>query len=80
MALKLIDTDGENIAVRWFLAGYGACSIHNVGAMQKFMGNCGYPFWPAWCDEPGEAGQHLTKAGAQLWLRHLFNLESDTSS
>jgi hypothetical protein len=48
-----------------------------VGKMKKHLTNCGYPFWPTWCDEPNGDGMHLTKGGAQAWLRHLFSLEKD---
>lgn len=73
--LQLLNTDGENRPVRWFLAAYGGGTGMTVGRMKKHLKCCGYPFWPAWCDEPGEDAMHLTKGGAQLWLRHLFNLE-----
>ena len=75
MHTPLLDTDGENRSVRWFLAAYGGGMRHTVGNMKTHLRNCGYPFWPAWADEQGEDAQHLTKGGAQLWLRHLFNLE-----
>jgi hypothetical protein len=35
----------------------------------------GFKSWPAWVDTEPE-GAHLTKAGAQLWIRHLFALEA----
>lgn len=71
----LLDDDGENRAVRMFLAHYGGSRGVSVGGMQTHLRMCGFPLWPAWCDEPGEHKQHLTKAGAQLWIRHLFSLE-----
>jgi hypothetical protein len=60
----LIDPeDGENRAVRWFLACYGgACGV-TVGAMKRHLTNCGYPLWPAWAGEQDR--EHLTKGGAQ---------------
>lgn len=70
----LIDTDGENRAVRWFLAAYGS-GHQTVGRMKAYLTYCGYPLWPAWV-ETEDPGEHLTKAGAQLWLRHLFSLEN----
>lgn len=76
---SLVDDEGENLAVRWFLAYYGSGGNKTVGAMKSHLKNCGYDqLWPSWCDK--EDGSHLTKAGAQLWLRHLFSLESKTST
>jgi hypothetical protein len=75
MPLDLIDKDdGENRAVRWFLACYGGASGVTVGAMKRHLTNCGYPFWPTWVAEQDR--EHLTKGGAQHWLRHLFALET----
>ena len=71
----LLDDDGENRAVRWFLEAYGGNHGLTVGAMQKHMSRCGYPLWPKWCDVLNEDRHHLTKGGAQLWLRYLFDLE-----
>ena len=69
---KLLDDEGENIAVRTFLMFYTVPSI-TVGEIRRNMKGCGYPHWPEWASAQDE--QHLTKAGAQLWLRHLFALE-----
>jgi len=69
----LMDTDGENRAVRCFLMIYGAQSL-TVGEMMKHMERCGYPLWPDWVAEAAPTG-HLTKGGAQHWIRHLFSLE-----
>jgi hypothetical protein len=67
------DAEGENKAVRSFLMLYGQPGL-TVGQMKKHMTMSGFKMWPAWVDtEPDEA--HLTKAGAQLWIRHLFALE-----
>jgi hypothetical protein len=74
----LLDSDGENRAVRNFLMFYGgACGI-NTKSMRYNMTMSGFDgAWPAWANDD----MHLTKAGAQLWLRHLFDLEKniDTS-
>lgn len=76
---NLMDTDGENRAVRAFLMHYGAPGL-SVGQMKAKLRMAGWNgCWPAWCDEQGEDKEHLTKAGAQLWLRHLFALESAAS-
>ncbi len=39
-----------------------------------YMRRSGFPCWPHWAETAG--AQHLTKLGAQNWLRHLFALES----
>ena len=77
MARDLIDPDdGENRAVRAFLMRYEPAGL-SVGQMKTHLRMSGWNgCWPSWCDEPGEDKQHLTKAGAQLWLRHLFSLEA----
>ena len=68
--------DGENRALRYFLAYYGGSSGVTVGKMQAHLRMAGFDgVWPAWCNEPGEDKQHLTKGGAQLWIRHLLSLE-----
>lgn len=68
---ELLDDDGENRAVRAFLMLYGQQGV-TAASMRCHMESMGYPYWPDWVDEqPG----HLTKGGAQLWLRLLFDLE-----
>lgn len=77
MNKDLIDADGENRAVRAFLAQYGSNHVGvSVGAMILHMERSGYPFYPEWA--PHQWEEHLTKAGAQQWLRHLFALEGQT--
>lgn len=74
----LLDSDGENRAVRNFLMFYGGGHGINTKSMRYTMTMSGFDgAWPAWANDD----MHLTKAGAQLWLRHLFNLEQkiDTS-
>ena len=72
----LMDDDGENRAIRMFLAYYGGNSGISVFNMKYHLRMAGFDkAWPAWCDEPDEDKQHLTKAGAQLWIRHLIALE-----
>jgi hypothetical protein len=67
------DAEGENKAVRSFLMLYGQPGL-TVGQMKKHMARSGFTSWPEWVEtEPH--GAHLTKAGAQLWIRHLFALE-----
>lgn len=75
MAEALIDElDGENLAVRGFLVFYGgACGV-TLGSMKAHMTAYGFPHWPSWVDD-NPCGTHLTKGGAQSWLRHLFDLE-----
>lgn len=70
-AAACIDDDGENRAVRCFLMLYGQHGV-TAQSMKAHMVASGHPYWPDWVDEaPG----HLTKGGAQLWLRLLFALE-----
>lgn len=71
--MKLMD-DGENQAVRSFLMLYKLNGV-TVACMQDHMISCGFPHWPEWADTPEYQG-HLTKGGAQDWLRHLFGLET----
>ena len=71
--INLLDDDGENRAVRMFLAAYGAPGL-TVARMREHMESAGWPQVPEWVTKP-EAQGHLTKAGAQSWLRHLFALE-----
>jgi hypothetical protein len=68
------DAEGENKAVRSFLMLYGQPGL-TVGKMKKHMAMSDFKSWPTWVEtEPH--GAHLTKAGAQLWIRHLFALEA----
>jgi hypothetical protein len=74
----LIDPeDGENRAIRAFLMHYGAPGL-TVMQMRKNMAMAGWDgCWPAWVyDQDG----HLTKGGAQNWLRHLFALEATATA
>lgn len=77
--LELIDKDGENLAVRAFLLFY-ASSQGNVSVrdMTKHLSNSGfYGCWPDWVTNENYM-EHLTKTGAQNWLRHLFAIECDS--
>lgn len=70
---RLIDDDGENLAVRQFLALYGCSAGVTVTQMRQHLSRCGFQdYWPGWCSDVDD---HLTKAGAQDWLRYLFSLE-----
>lgn len=74
--MKLLDDDGENGAVRWFLAAYGGGCSKTIGAMQAHLKMSGFEgCWPDWCNT-AHPSQHLTKGGAQQWIRHLFSLEA----
>lgn len=78
MTKELLDADGENRAVRSFLMLYGGQHGISVESMKAHMKMCGLPHWPEWADkEPTSA--HLTKGGAQDWLRHLFALEQSAN-
>ena len=71
--LEMVDDEGENQAVRMFLALYGgACGVTSE-QMRKHLKMAGFDgAWPEWASNHNG---HLTKAGAQLWIRHLFALE-----
>lgn len=72
---ELIDpTDGENLAVRAFLRVYSGTPGLTIGLMKRNLEMSGYPHWPEWVNEAGDY-PHLSKLGAQNWLRHLFALE-----
>lgn len=71
-ARDVMDEDGENRAVRAFLMLYGAGSP-TAAQMAVHMRMIGFDVVPEWVERsPG----HLTKGGAQLWLRQLFALEA----
>lgn len=76
MPPDLIDPDdGENRAVRSFLLAYGTHGL-TVGMMRTNMRLSGWDgLWPEWVNTQPETA-HLTKGGAQHWLRHLFSLET----
>lgn len=75
MHRPLLDIDGENKAVHWFLACYGGGSKQTIGLMKMHLEMSGFDgCWPEWCNTE-HPSEHLTKSGAQLWLRHLFALE-----
>jgi hypothetical protein len=69
----LRDSDGENQAVRCFLMLYGCGQSPTIPQMREHMRESGFPHWPKWAET--ERG-HLTKGGAQDWLRHLFSMEA----
>lgn len=76
----LIDKDGENRAVRAFLLLYGGAGGGvTVEDMRDHLECCGFPVWPSWVNESGPR-MHLTKGGAQDWLRSLFALETGIPS
>lgn len=71
---QLLDEEGENQAVRTFLLLYGGCQSPSVKQMREHLRLAGFDgCWPEWAATYDH--HHLTKAGAQLWLRHLFALE-----
>jgi hypothetical protein len=76
MTRPLVDADGENQAVRQFLIFYGGNPSVTVGKARQFLEETGFKGCaPEWAlAEHKDA--HLTKAGAQLWIRHLFALEN----
>lgn len=71
----LLRVDGENRAVRTFLMHYQTPGI-TVGMMRSNMEMAGWEgHWPDFVTT-SHPDADLTKAGAQIWLRHLFSLES----
>ena len=71
--LAVVDDEGENQAVRMFLALYGGSCGVTAEQMRKHLKMAGFDgAWPEWANNHNG---HLTKAGAQLWIRHMFNLE-----
>lgn len=71
--------DGENQAVRVFLMLYGCTSNVMVHDMCRHLAESGFDgYWPEWVADT-RSETHLTKAGAQDWLRHLFSLETPPS-
>lgn len=73
----LMDPDGENRALRSFLRFYLNPGI-TVGGMREEMESSGWEgCWPEWVTA-SHADTTLTKAGAQLWIRHLLSLEEGT--
>lgn len=78
MRADLIDSDGENLALRAFLSIYGNSNgATMIGTMARHMESQGWDDNPAWVDK--EPHSNLTKAGAQLWIRHLLSLEKKPS-
>jgi hypothetical protein len=70
--LEMVDDEGENQAVRMFLALYGGQYGITAEQMRKHLKMAGFDnAWPEWANSHNG---HLTKAGAQLWIRHLFAL------
>lgn len=66
----------ENLAVRAFLSAYQCNPAVTVALMKSHMEHHGFnDCWPDWVTDPNTQG-HLTKQGAQSWLRYLFALEN----
>lgn len=73
----LVDEEGENIAVRFFLMFYSGNKTPTYGAMRNNMRLAGYDnLWPSFVTDAAD-NEHMAKAGAQLWLRFLFGLEQE---
>jgi hypothetical protein len=74
----LLDDDGENRAVRSFLMLYGGANP-KIGQMRDHLAMSGFDgCWPDWVLQAFPS-DHLTKGGAQSWIRHLFSLEADSA-
>lgn len=75
---KLMSSDGENQAVRCFLLHYQNPGV-SIGALRSALRRSGFDgCWPDWVNGM-ETSESITKAGAQLWIRHLFNLEQEST-
>lgn len=62
----------ENQAVRMFLMYYGGNNGVTVQGMRESLRTAGYDdCWPDWVIGTGK-GEHLTKAGAQDWIKHML--------
>lgn len=78
MRSEILDSDGENRALRTFLSIYADSNdAMMVGAMARHMESLGWDNHPKWIDENPHS--NLTKAGAQLWIRHLLSLEQKSA-
>lgn len=75
MTRELLDEDGENRAVRTFLMLYGGAENVTVGAMRNHMNRSGWRDMVPSSAILAHPDTHLTKAGAQIWIRHLVSLE-----
>lgn len=72
----LLDEEGENRALRMFLAVYSGRSGCTITEMQLALKRSGFDgCWPEWANNSEVS--HLSKSGAQSWIRHLINLETD---
>ncbi len=71
----LLGEDGENRALRSFLMQYGLPGL-TVGAMRDHMKRSGWggEYWPFFVSASNRDA-HLTKGGAQVWIRHLLAME-----
>lgn len=66
--------DGENQAIRMFLMRHAGSDAVTTKQMREHLTMAGYEgCWPDWAN----TDQHLTKAGAQSWIRYLISLERD---
>ena len=74
---ELLDEEGENLALRTFLMQYSCDRSISIAAIGQHMrrSGWGHEYWPAFARRVDNAAQNLTKAGAQIWIRHLISLE-----
>lgn len=80
LARDLVDEEGENRAVRTFLMQYSCDRSVTVGAMLAHMNMSGWRGTAPDFALNVRPETHLTKAGAQLWLRQLFSLEGGNTN
>lgn len=75
---KLVDNDGENIALRSFLRHYGGMRAPTIGEMRDNMELSGWVgCWPDFVIDAVDRTP-LTEACAQQWIRHILQLERGT--
>lgn len=70
---ELLDDDGENLALRTFLAFYGNNPTVSIGAMKDCMETSGWGNHPEFASRMSDWS--MTKGTAQMWIRHLLSLE-----
>jgi len=70
---ELLDDDGENLALRTFLAFYGNNPTVSIGAMKDCMETSGWDNHPEFVIRMSDWS--MTKGTAQMWIRHLLSLE-----
>ena len=74
MNTRLMNDDGDNLAVWAFLNEYRSAYQHTLGTMMRQMSLAGFRSHPEWLADY-DMTSCLTESEAQRWLRFLFELE-----